>query len=111
MYLHKRTDNKYLCKRCGRIFPFKSQFLIHKIRHARKYTEECKECSFTFKYRHDMLKHCREHFTKEYQCEDCDYIGTPLKLKSHKEQHNSSINIQMYIVQSSLQISDGTLAS
>ena len=91
LYLHKRKDNRFLCKRCGRTFPFRSQLLIHKIWHARKYTEECNECSLTFKYRHDMLKHCRKHFAKEYQCEDCDYIGTPLKLKSHKKQHNSTI--------------------
>ena len=91
LYVHTRKDSKYSCKRCGRIFPFKSQYLIHKLRHARKYNEECKECSLTFKYKHDMLKHCREHFAKEYQCEDCDYIGTPLKLKAHKEQHNSNI--------------------
>ena len=111
LYLHKRKDNRFLCKRCGRTFPFRSQLLIHKIWHARKYTEECNECSLTFKYRHNMLKHCREHFAKEYQCEDCDYIGTPLKLKSHKITTQQHHNIWMHTVQSSFQIPDGTLAS
>ena len=91
LYLHKKRDNRFLCRRCGRTFPFRSQLLIHKIRHSRKYTVECSECSLTFKYRHDMLKHCREHFAKEYQCEDCDYTGTQLKLKSHKKQHDSNM--------------------
>ena len=91
LYSHNKKDNGYLCKRCGKIFPFRSQFLIHKIQHTRKYKEECTECSLTFKYRHDMLKHCREHFAKEYKCEECEYIGTTLKLKSHKKQHNTTL--------------------
>ena len=38
-----------------------------------------------------MLKHRREHFAKEYKCEECEYIGTLLKLKSHKKQHNNTL--------------------
>ena len=90
LYLHNKNDKGYLCKRCGKIYPFHSQLLIHKIKHTRKYKEECTECSLTFKYRHDMLKHCCEHFAKEYKCEECEYTGTLLKLKSHKKQHDTT---------------------
>ena len=91
LYLHKQNDKGYLCKKCGKIFPFRSQFLIHNIKHTRKYKEECMECSITFKYRHDMLKHHHEHFAKEYKCEECEFTGTLLKLKSHKKQHDTTI--------------------
>ena len=47
-------------------------------------------CSLTFKYRHDMLKHCQEHSAKELKCERCEYTGTLLNLKSHKKQHDTS---------------------
>ena len=84
IYTHNKDIKGYLCNRCGNIYPFHSQLLTHKIKHTRRYKEECTECSLTFKYRHDMLKHCREHFAKEFKCEKCEYTGTLLKLKSHK---------------------------
>ena len=36
LYVHNKKDNGYLCKKCGRTFPFRSQLLIHKTRHTRK---------------------------------------------------------------------------
>ena len=65
IYKHKNMKCRFLCK-CGKIFPFMSQLKIHKIKHTRKYTNMCTECSIPFKYHHDMLKHLRSHTSKEY---------------------------------------------
>ena len=90
LYTHKKNIKGYLCKTFGNTYPFHSQLLIHRIKHTRKYREECTECSLTFKYWHDMLKHCWEHSAKELKCDRCEYTGTLLNLKSHKKQHDTS---------------------
>ena len=87
IYKHRNMKSKFLCK-CGKMFPFMSQLKIHKIKHNRKYTNMCTECSIPFKYRHDMLKHRRSHTAKEYTCENCDYVGSSINLKAHQRQHN-----------------------
>ena len=43
-----------------------------------------------------MHKHCHEHFAKEYKCEECEYTGTLLKLKSHKKQHDTTYYLNAY---------------
>ena len=35
-----------------------------------------------------MLKHRKEHWAKEIQCNHCNYTGTALNLKAHTRQHN-----------------------
>ena len=87
IYKHETMKCKYLCK-CGAMFPFMSQLKIHKIKHRRKSTYMCTECSIPFKYRHDMLKHLRSHTEKEYTCENCDYMGSSVNLKAHQRQHD-----------------------
>ena len=91
MYKHNNLKNNYVCK-CGEKFPFKSQLVIHKIKHTRKPTNLCTECGLLFKYHHDMLKHLRTHIAKELSCEHCDYEGTIINLKAHQKQHNPKYN-------------------
>ena len=42
LYTHKKDIKGYLCKTCGNTYPFHSQLLIHRIKHTRKYHEECR---------------------------------------------------------------------
>ena len=35
-----------------------------------------------------MLKHIKEHWAKEIQCNECEYTGTALNLKAHIRQHD-----------------------
>ena len=52
------------------------------------------ECCITFKYQHDMLKHCREHTAEELSCNKYDYTGTKLNLKVPQKQHDSTYVIE-----------------
>ena len=67
-----------------------SQLKIHRLKHTRKQSYECTECSEPFKYRHDMLKHLREHTAPLLRCKHCEYRGMKLKLTAHIKQHNPS---------------------
>ena len=92
LYKHKTIKCKYLCK-CGAEFPFISQLNIHKIKHRRKSIYMCTECSIPFKYKHDMMKHRKSHTDKDYNCENCDYVGNSINLKAHQKQHNPTCTI------------------
>ena len=56
-YFHMKRIRNFTCVRCNCSFPFLSQLKIHRLKHLRKLSHECTECSEPFKYRHDMLKH------------------------------------------------------
>ena len=86
-YKHIGKEKQFECKRCGQTFPFFSQFHIHHIKHSQKLKFECLECCQNYKFKHDMQKHLKEHTAKEYQCGECEYIGTNLNLKAHVKQH------------------------
>ena len=60
-YYHLKRILNFTCVRCNSSFPFLSQLKIHRLKHMHKLHHECTECSVLFKYRHDMLKHRREH--------------------------------------------------
>ena len=92
-YKNKNLKNRFVCK-CGELFPFKSQLMIHKIKHTRKLTNSCTECGIPFKYHHDMLKHLRSHTAEELSCADCDYVGNIINLKAHQKQHNPKYDIK-----------------
>ena len=87
-YFHLKRMLNYTCVRCKSSFPFLSQLKIHRLKHLRKQRHECTECSIPFKYRHDMLKHRREHTSAILKCKQCDYRGSNLKLVAHSKQHD-----------------------
>ena len=87
-YFHMKRIRNFTCVRCNSSFPFLSQLKIHRLKHMRKLRHECTECSEPFKYRHDMLKHRREHTAALLGCKQCDYRGTKLKLVAHSKQHD-----------------------
>ena len=89
-YYHMKMLLNFTCTRCNASFPFFSQLKIHRLKHMRKQKFECTECSEPFKYRHDMLKHLREHTAPILKCIYCDYTGTKLRLTAHKKQHDPS---------------------
>ena len=55
----------------------------------------CEECSNTYKYKHNMLKHKRQHTAEKEQCELCDNTGNKINLKAHKCQHFKKIPCEM----------------
>ena len=87
-YHHLKRMLNFTCVRCKSSFPFLSQLRIHRLKHLRKQRHECTECSVPFKYRHDMLKHRREHTAVILRCKQCDYTGSKLKLVAHSKQHD-----------------------
>ena len=94
LYKHAKVTKNYVCKSCGISYPFHSQLQLHKLKHSRKYQEECTEYCLTFKYQHDMLKHCREHTAEELGCNKCEYTSTRLNLKAHQKQHDTTYVIE-----------------
>ena len=87
-YYHQKRMLNFTCVRCRISFPFLSQLRIHRLKHLRKQRHECTECFSLFKYRHDMLKHRREHTAAILRCKQCDYTGSKLKLAAHSKQHD-----------------------
>ena len=93
LYGHLKTGTEYKCIKCRKIFPFYSQLKIHRLSHTKTSKFTCDECYQPYKFRHDMLKHRKQHFTPTVQCTNCDYEGTPLSLKEHTRQHDPSKKI------------------
>ena len=93
LYGHLKIDMDHKCKKCGRVFPFYSQLKIHKLSHTKMPKFTCDECYQPYKFRHDMLKHKKQHTAPTVQCSTCEYEGTPLALKEHTRQHDPSKNI------------------
>ena len=89
-YYHMRMSRNFTCTRCNASFPFLSQLKIHRLKHTRKQKYKCTEFSELFKYKHDMLKHLREHTAPILKCMYCDYTGTKLRLSAHEKQHDPS---------------------
>ena len=79
MHLLKSRISGHTCGRCKKTFPFSSQLKIHHLSHARKQKYECEECSTTYKFKHDMQRHKREHNAPIEQCSYCDYTGSFVK--------------------------------
>ena len=93
LYGHLKTSTDYKCMRCRKKFPFYSQLKIHRLSYTKTSKSTCNECYQTYKFRHDMLKHSRQHFAPTVTCTNCDYEGTPLSLKEHVRQHDPSKRI------------------
>ena len=91
-YIHRSPHQMFTCKKCNRIFAFKSQLIIHMNKHFNHGKYECTECFTNFKYKHDMFRHRREHNAKMLKCGKCEYIGSALNLKEHTRQHNRKAN-------------------
>ena len=89
LYGHLKTTMNHKCLRCRRKFPFYSQLKIHMLSHTKTAKFTCNECYQTYKFRHDMQRHRRQHFAPTVTCVNCDYEGTPLSLKEHNRQHDS----------------------
>ena len=81
LYGHLKNDMEYKCIKCRKIFPFYSQLKIHRLSHTKTSKFTCDECYQPYKFRHDMLKHRKQHFAPTVQCTNCDYEGTPLVLE------------------------------
>ena len=89
-YMHYITSRKsvHTCGRCEKSFPFLSQLKIHCLSHTRKQKYECEECFTTYKFKHDMQRHKREHNAPIKHCDFCDYKGSNLLLREHIKQHD-----------------------
>ena len=89
-YMHYTTTRSsgHTCGRCKKIFPFLIQLKIHRLSHTKKQKYECGECFTTYKFKHDMQRHKREHSAPIEQCNYCDYTGSNLLLREHVKQHN-----------------------
>ena len=63
LYMHRAIARAtgHKCGRCNKVFPFLSQLKIHHPKHARKQKYECDDCFMSYKFKHDMQKHKREH--------------------------------------------------
>ena len=94
LYMHQKHKIEYKCTKCNKVFPFISQLRIHYLKHIRKSGFECNECFQIYKFKHDMMKHHREHNAPTVKCKLCDYTGTSLKLKEHAKQHNQKYHIR-----------------
>ena len=88
--MHYITSRKsiHTCGRCEKSFPFLSQLKIHRLSHTRKQKYECEECFTTYKFKHDMQRHKREHNAPIEHCDFCDYKGSNLLLREHIKQHD-----------------------
>ena len=97
LYGHLKTTMNHKCLRCMRKFPFYSQLKIHMLSHTKKAKYTCNECYQTYKFRHDMQRHRRQHFAPTVKCANCDYEGTPLSLREHIIQHDTKRRINCKI--------------
>ena len=95
LYMHRPTARAtgHIGGKCNKIFPFLSQLKIHHQSHARKQKYECDDCFMSYKFKHDMQRHEKEHNAKIMQCDNCDYTGSKLLLKEHFKQHNPNYHI------------------
>ena len=95
LYMHRTTSQAtgHTCGRCKKIFPFLSQLKIHRLSHTKKQRYECDECFTSYKFKHDMQWHKREHNLTIVQCDYCDYTGSKLLLREHVKQHNPNYYI------------------
>ena len=95
LYMHHATARAagHICGRCNKVFPFLSHLKIHHLSHARKQKYECDDCFMSYKFKHDMQRHKREHNARIIQCDNCDYTGSKLLLNEHAKQHNPDYHI------------------
>ena len=98
LYMHRAMARAtgHICGRCNKVFPFISQLKIHCLSHARKQKYECDDCFMSYKFKHDMQRHKREHNVRIIQCNNCDYTGSKLLLNEHVKQHNPDYHIHCH---------------
>ena len=90
LYTHQTSKMNHKYKKCRKSFRFVSQLKIHWLKHIKKLGFECNKCYQTYKFKHDMMKHKKQHSAPTVMYTFCDYEGT---LKEHIRQHDRKNNI------------------
>ena len=90
-YTHKELDHK--CRHCKRLFPFKSQMLLHQATHEPDKHFHCtkKGCMRSYTRASDLKLHIKlnHSVSTALNCTHCNYVSNDIRnLRQHERVHS-----------------------